>query len=124
MAFAPSAVDTDAIRAAVKSDTDGFSEEEAVSYLRDVLVYFLNTDPWDLRIDRDDADEFENEAKALIRKTEASDNSPESLKALVKETEDLFDEYGAHYDFPYSLDDFYHSGKLPKFYDESDFDDF
>ena len=35
----------------------------------------------------------------------------------------FFDGYGAHYAFLYSLDDFYHSGKLPKFYDESDFDD-
>ena len=123
IAFAPTSIDTEAVRATVKAETDGFTEAEAVSYLKDVLVHFLHTDPWDLRIDRDDVDEFESQTKALIRETEASDNSPDSLKALVKETEDLLIEYGAHYDFPYSLSDFYYDGKLPKFYDKDDFDD-
>lgn len=123
IAFAPNAVDTDAIRATVKSETDGFTKEEAVSYLRDVLVHFLHTDPWDLRIDRDDVDEFEEKTKKIIRETEAADNSTKSLKALVKETEELFNWYNAHYDFPFSLNAFYYRGKLPKFYDDSDFDD-
>ncbi len=123
IAFAPNAVDTDAIRAAVKSETDGFTKEEAVSYLQDVLVHFLRTDPWNLRIDWDRTDEFEEKTKKLIHETEAADNSTKSLKALVKETEELFNWYNAHYDFPSSLDDFYFRGKLPKFYDDSDFDD-
>lgn len=35
----------------------------------------------------------------------------------------FFDGYGAHYNFPYSFDDYYHCDKFPKFYDESGFDD-
>lgn len=35
----------------------------------------------------------------------------------------FFDEHGTHYACPYSPDDFHHNGKLPKFYDESDFND-
>lgn len=123
IAFTPTPIDTEAVRATVKAETDGFTEAEAVSYLKDVLVHFLHTDPWDLRIDRDNVDEFEKQTKKLIRETEASDDSPKTLKALVKATEDLLIEFNAHYDFPYSLNDFYFDGKLPKFYRKSDFDD-